>query len=50
MTATKQVKRHSERLIDPYVVVPHTWTRDELLEAREAHEVVVLETHRRTAA
>ena len=50
MTATTKTRKRSERLIDPYVVVPHTWTRDELLRARDEHEVVVLETHRRTAA
>lgn len=50
MTPTKKTRKPLERRIDPYVVVPHTWTRDELLKAREEHQVVVRETHRRTAA
>lgn len=50
MTTTRTTGKRPERLLDPDVVVTHTWTRDELLEARDEHQVVVLETHRRTAA
>jgi hypothetical protein len=54
MTKTRNVVKHRrrvEQVIDPYVVLPHTWTREELLRSRAEHgDVEVLETHRRTAA
>jgi len=54
MTEARKVERHRRRVelvIDPYVVQPHTWTREELLRSRADHaEVVVHEAHRLTAA
>ena len=43
-------RRRPERLIDPYVVTPHTWTREELMRARGESRRRPTSTHPRRAA
>jgi hypothetical protein len=48
---TRNRRRRPERLIDPYVVVPHTWTREDLLRTRAEHAAVeVVQLHAPSAA